>query len=149
LEFKLPKGGELMRFKEISRQTREDLLASSLNPDHVVELILKAFAEDLDGGNDVTSVATIPVDHQSIGEFRTRAVGVIAGIGVVRAVLEFVGIADFAVTINCAHQVEAGTVLLTARGNTRSLLLAERTALNFLNHLSGIATLTRRWVDAA
>jgi nicotinate-nucleotide pyrophosphorylase (carboxylating) len=147
LEFKLPKGGELMRFKEISRQTREDLLASSLNPDHVVELILKAFAEDLDGGNDVTSVATIPVDHQSIGEFRTRAVGVIAGIGVVRAVLEFVGIADFAVTINCAHQVEAGTVLLTARGNTRSLLLAERTALNFLNHLSGIATLTRRWVD--
>ena len=76
-----------MRFKEISRQTREDLLASSLNPDHVVELILKAFAEDLDGGNDVTSVATIPVDHQSIAEFRTRAVGVTGGRGVVRAVL--------------------------------------------------------------
>ena len=136
-----------MRFQDISRQTREDLLASSLNPDHVVELIIKAFAEDLDGGNDVTSVATIPIDHQSKGEFRTRAVGVVAGIGVVRAVLELVGIVETAVNIHCAHRVEAGTVILTARGNTRSLLLAERTALNFLGHLSGIATLTRCWVD--
>jgi nicotinate-nucleotide pyrophosphorylase (carboxylating) len=147
LEFEFPKGSELMKFKDISTQTREDLLKDSLNPDHVVELIIKAFKEDLTGGDDVTSVATIPMDHQSSGEFRTRAVGVVAGIGVVKAVLELVGITEIAVNIHGAHRVAAGTVLLSAHGNTRALLLAERTALNFLGHLSGIATLTRTWVD--
>jgi nicotinate-nucleotide pyrophosphorylase (carboxylating) len=54
---------------------------------------------------------------------------------------------DLESPILCAHNVEAGSVILTARGNTRALLLAERTSLNFLGHLSGIATLTRAWVD--
>jgi nicotinate-nucleotide pyrophosphorylase (carboxylating) len=57
------------------------------------------------------------------------------------------GITDLVSGVLCAHKVEAGTVILTARGNTRALLLAERTSLNFLGHLSGIATLTRKWVD--
>lgn len=136
-----------MLFREISEQTREDLMGACLDPDQVIDLVLGAFAEDLGGGEDVTSIATIPVAHQSAGEFRTRGVGAIAGIGVVKAVLEIVGITQIEANIHCAHKVEAGTVLLTARGNTRALLLAERTALNFLGHLSGIATLTRAWVD--
>ncbi|MEK6648766.1 MAG: carboxylating nicotinate-nucleotide diphosphorylase [Actinomycetota bacterium] len=136
-----------MKFAEISSQTRQDLRGVSLDPEQVVELILRAYKEDLEGGEDLTSVASIPVGHQSIGEFRTRAVGVVAGIGVVKAALELVGVTEIEVSIHCAHRVEVGTVLLTARGNTRALLLAERTALNFLGHLSGIATLTRTWVD--
>lgn len=107
----------------------------------------RAFNEDLQGGEDVTSVATIPVEHRSIGEFRVRTNGVVAGIEVARVALELVGITDLQSSVLCAHNVEAGSVVLTVRGNTRSLLLAERTALNFLCHLSGIATLTRAWVD--
>lgn len=136
-----------MKFLEISSQTRQDLLGVSLDPGQVIELILRAYKEDLEGGEDVTSVASIPVGHQSSGEFRTRALGVVAGVGVVKAALELVGVTEIDVNIHCAHRVEVGTVLLTARGNTRALLLAERTALNFLGHLSGIATLTRTWVD--
>lgn len=136
-----------MRYQDISDQTRADLFAASLNPEQVIDLIHRAFAEDLQGGEDVTSMATIPADHLSTGEFRTRATGVVAGIPIVRAVLETVGIGDITTPILCAHKVESGTVLMSVRANTRALLLAERTALNFLGHLSGIATLTRRWVD--
>jgi nicotinate-nucleotide pyrophosphorylase (carboxylating) len=136
-----------MIFGEISEQTREDLLGVWLDPEPVIELISKAYREDLAGGEDVTSIATVPVGHRSSGEFRTRKVGVVAGIPVARAVLELAGVTDLHCPIHCAHRVEVGTVVLVARGNTRALLLAERTALNFLSHLSGIATLTRKWVD--
>ena len=57
------------------------------------------------------------------------------------------GIVEIHLNTPPISQAEAGTLLLSARGNTRALLLAERSALNFLGHLSGIATLTRRWVD--
>lgn len=147
MEFEFAGSGELMIFADITEQTREDLLGVSLDPAQVVELVVRAYQEDLEGGEDVTSVATIPVGHQSRGEFRTRAAGVVAGIEVVKVALELVGVTEIEVNIHCAHRVEVGTVLLSARGSTRALLLAERTALNFLGHLSGIATLTRTWVD--
>ena len=111
-------------------------------------LIKLAIDEDLAGGVDITSVATIPADQRSIAQFVTRSSGVIAGIPAAVAVLEYVGITDISVPVTCAHEVVAGTVILEARGKTRDLLLAERTTLNFLTHLSGIATLTRAWVDA-
>ena len=136
-----------MRFHDISLQTTEELHGASLDADQVVELIHRAFEEDLQGGEDVTSVSTIPADHLSIGEFRSRAVGVVAGIPIAKAVLEIVGIGDISSQISSAQSVEAETVLISVQANTRALLLAERTALNFLGHLSGIATLTRRWVD--
>lgn len=138
-----------MKFQEISNQTRENLSRASLNPDQVIALVHRALEEDLQGGEDVTSVATIPAEQLSIGEFRTRsASGVIAGIPIARAVLESVGIYEITTPILCAHEVESGTVVIRVRANTRALLLAERTTLNFLSHLSGIATLTRKWVDA-
>ena len=136
-----------MRFSEISPQTREDLSAASLNPEEVVGLIHRAFEEDLQGGEDVTSVATVPADHASLGEFRSRSLGVVAGVPVAKAVLEIAGIGEISTSILCAHKVEVGTVVMSAHANTRALLLAERTVLNFLGHLSGIATLTRQWVD--
>ena len=136
-----------MKYHEISQLTADALRNAGLNPDHTVELVKRAFDEDLRGGEDVTSMATIAPDHISIGEFRLRESGVVAGLEVAKVALELVGITDLQTSILCAHNVEAGSVVLTARGNTRSLLLAERTALNFLSHLSGIATLTRKWVD--
>lgn len=136
-----------MKFYEISPLTVHALRSALLDPNHTVDLVKRAFKEDLQSGEDVTSVATIPADHHSTGEFRVRVDGVIAGIEVARVALELVGITEIDSRVLCAHKVEAGSVILTARGSTRSLLLAERTALNFLGRLSGIATLTRVWVD--
>ena len=116
--------------------------------DFLQALIELAFAEDLAGGQDITSNATIPESQNSVAEFVNRAPGVIAGLDVAVRVLEYVGINDISVLVAEGQEVPTGTVLLVARGNTRKLLLAERTALNFLTHLSGIATLTSHWVAA-
>ena len=112
------------------------------------ELIKRALAEDLQGGEDITSVATVSGDEKVVADFVSRKAGVIAGIEMAQAVLEEVGLTDIEVLIHDGESVQAGQVLMTVRGDTRAILLAERTALNFLGHLSGIATLTRRWVDA-
>ncbi|MEI9907931.1 MAG: carboxylating nicotinate-nucleotide diphosphorylase, partial [Actinomycetota bacterium] len=137
-----------MKFHDISNSTRQRLTQSRLNPDDIVRAVSLAFAEDLDGGEDVTSVATIPVDHKSIGEFVARDSGVIAGVDVVSVVLEMVGLHDIEQQVSDSERVEANTRLLSVRGDTREILLAERTALNFICHLSGIATLTSKWVEA-
>ena len=136
-----------MKFTAISPTTKQALLNISLDPEHTIDLVMRAYEEDLQGGEDATSVAMIPMDHVSTAEYRPRAHGVIAGIEVAKVALELVGITDFESGVLCAHNVEAGTVILSAHGNTRALLLAERASLNFLGHLSGIATLTRAWVD--
>ena len=112
------------------------------------ELIKRAIAEDLAGGEDITSVATVAGSSKIVADFVARKNGVIAGIEMAQGVLEEVGLSDIAVFVRDGESVSAGTVLLTVRGDTRAILLAERTALNFLGHLSGIATLTRTWVDA-
>lgn len=136
-----------MNFSAISSATHTALLNAALDPDHTIELVTRAIEEDLQGGQDVTSLATVPQEHRSTAEYRVRVNGVIAGIEVAKVVLEMVGVRDIESPILCAHDVAAGSVVLTARGNTRALLLAERTSLNFLGRLSGIATLTRAWVD--
>ena len=110
-------------------------------------LITMALAEDLSGGVDITSVATIPEAQMSTAEFVTRKPGVIAGISVAIEVLQSLGITDIQIKVQDGEEVPTGTVILVACGNTRKLLLAERTALNFLTHLSGIATETRKWVE--
>jgi nicotinate-nucleotide pyrophosphorylase (carboxylating) len=112
------------------------------------DLIKRALAEDLDGGEDITSVATVSGSERVVADFVARKSGTIAGIDIARAVLEEVGLTDVAVLVQDGARVEAGEVLMTVRGDTRAILLAERTALNFLGHLSGIATLTRTWVDS-
>lgn len=111
------------------------------------ELIKRALAEDLQGGEDITSVATVSGTEKVVADFVARKSGVIAGLDMARAVLVEVGLTDISVLIQDGTYVEAGAVLMTVRGDTRAILLAERTALNFLGHLSGIATLTHRWVN--
>ena len=110
------------------------------------ELIKAALAEDLAGGVDITSQATIAADATSVADFVARMDGVIAGINIAHAVLAEVGLTDVTLFKKDGDQVKVGDVLITVRGNTRAILLAERTALNFFGHLSGIATLTSKWV---
>jgi nicotinate-nucleotide pyrophosphorylase (carboxylating) len=112
------------------------------------ELIKRALAEDLAGGQDITSVATVSGSEKIVADFVSRSAGVIAGIDMARAVLEEVGLSDISVFVADGAKVAQGTVLMSVRGDTRAILLAERTALNFLGHLGGIATLTHTWVDA-
>ena len=112
------------------------------------DLVKAALAEDLAGGVDVTSVATIAADAELKAEFVARESGVVVGIEMAKAVLTEVGVAGIEVLVQDGASVKAGDVLIKVTGNARAILLAERTALNFLGHLSGIATLTRQWVKA-
>jgi nicotinate-nucleotide pyrophosphorylase (carboxylating) len=130
-----------------SKSLSELLLTSKLDPKNLENLIRIAIAEDLAGAVDVTSVATIPEEQSAVAEFWSRKPGVIAGIPVVCAVLEICGVTDYEVKKSDGEVVSSNTLLLIARGKTRSLLLAERTALNLIGRLSGIATLTKSWVD--
>ena len=110
------------------------------------DLVKAALAEDLAGGVDVTSVATIAADAELKAEFVARESGVVVGIEMAKAVLTEVGVAGIEVLVQDGASVKAGDVLIKVTGNARAILLAERTALNFLGHLSGIATLTNQWV---
>jgi nicotinate-nucleotide pyrophosphorylase (carboxylating) len=112
------------------------------------ELIKRAIAEDLAGGVDITSTATLAADAKLNAQFIARKDGVIAGIDMAIATLAEVGVTDATALVKDGDHVKGGTVLIKVTGNARGILLAERTALNFLGHLSGIATLTAQWVLA-
>jgi nicotinate-nucleotide pyrophosphorylase (carboxylating) len=112
------------------------------------DLIKRAISEDLDGGVDITSMATLAADAKVSAQFVSRKDGVVAGIDMAIATLSEVGVTDATALVKDGDHVKAGTVLIKVSGNARAILLAERTALNFLGHLSGIATLTSQWVQA-
>ena len=126
------------------------LEAAGLDPAYVEALVVATVAEDLDGGVDVTSTATVPAEQRSTVDLVARGTGVAAGIPVAAAVFDVVsdGDAQVAVVREDGARVGRGDVLLTASGRTRDLLTAERTALNLLCHLSGVATATAAWADA-
>ncbi len=131
----------------LSTPTRTALEAAGLDPAAVEDLARRTVAEDLAGGVDVTSVATVPADQRGTALFVPRAAGVVSGVPVAMAVLDVVGDVALAPTPD-GRAVQPGEVVLSATGAVRDLLTAERSALNLLCHLSGVATLTRRWVDA-
>ncbi len=133
----------------LSPATSAALARAGLDPAQVLDLVGRAVAEDLDGGEDVTSVATVPADLHGVAAFVPRADGTLAGLGVAMAVLDVVvpGVGLRALSGD-GDRVGPGQAVLEARGPVRSLLTAERTALNLLCHLSGVATLTATWVDA-
>jgi nicotinate-nucleotide pyrophosphorylase (carboxylating) len=113
-----------------------------------IETIRRALAEDL-GPGDITSECFIPANHLSTARILAKENAVLAGTGITHEVFRQV---DPRIKIEiCTHDGDTlapGDLILTAAGPTRALLSAERTALNFLQRLSGIATLTRRFVDA-
>jgi len=162
---------------ELPPELSARLSSSGLDPASVVRAVLAGLAEDLADGPDVTTAATIPQGQMGTAEIVARRPGVIAGLYVADAVFQLVG-ADIgsadrvqrAAALNVrsdlpsersrgfavsAHHriidgraVTPGTVLMTLEGPLDVILTAERTALNLLCHMSGVATLTRKWVDA-
>jgi nicotinate-nucleotide pyrophosphorylase (carboxylating) len=128
----------------------DELRAVGLDPATVAEVVNRALNEDLADGPDITSAATIGGAQRGRAEAVPRQAGVVAGLPVAAYVFAVVGAGRVEVQINAEDGEVAGVgqVLLTAQGPVRDLLTAERTALNLLTHLSGVATMTRIWVEA-
>ena len=129
----------------ISPSLVKNIEGAGLDVALIEQRVAGALAEDAHGG-DLTSKATISADHISKAHFTSRKRGVVAGTLVAAAVLEHCGVTNYEIVKKDGSSVSAGEVIIEVEGNTRAILLAERTALNFLSHLSGIATITSLWV---
>jgi nicotinate-nucleotide pyrophosphorylase (carboxylating) len=139
-------------------QMVESLLPLDLKHPEVLKLLQMALAEDLSAESelgaypaegDITSRATIPAGERLTGYFRAKAVGVVAGLSMARGVFQIIDPAlSFRTSPKDGDIVEKGQVIAQVEGDVRGLLAGERTALNFLGRMSGIATLTRRYVEA-
>ena len=139
-----------MRTHKLSSSTAAALVSAGLQVKDVQRVIKEALREDLGAGPDVTTQSTVPKDQRSKAVFATRSAGCIAGIDIAVAVLEMVcGPKNVLVEKKAsdADRVIPGQVLMHVTAPTRGLLTAERTALNLLGHLSGIASATRKWAD--
>jgi nicotinate-nucleotide pyrophosphorylase (carboxylating) len=125
------------------------IAGAGLDPRKVYEDVVAALQEDLPG-EDVTSVATIDPAAVATADLVARADGVVAGLDVAELVFRVVAgqKVDVSRNVEDGKSVERGDVLMTVTGPVIELLTAERTALNYLCHLSGVASATRRWVDA-
>jgi nicotinate-nucleotide pyrophosphorylase (carboxylating) len=144
---------------ELGAELSAQLSSSGLDPASVVRVIRAGLAEDLADGPDVTTEATVPRERMGTADLVARQPGVIAGLLVADAVFQLVrsGLPpepSRGLPVSTRHNitdgsaVTPGTTLMTVTGSLASILTAERTALNLLCHMSGIATLTRQWVDA-
>ncbi|WP_428844180.1 carboxylating nicotinate-nucleotide diphosphorylase [Dietzia natronolimnaea] len=136
----------------------DDLFDPDTRADALIA-IRRALEEDLRYGPDATSLATVPADARATARLATRSDGVVVGLPLIELVLTEVlgpggdgsdgGGADFSVTLHArdGDRVSAGDVVAEIGAPTRGLLTAERTLLNLVCHLSGVATATRAWVD--
>lgn len=128
--------------------------STALSADELVEakaVIVRALEEDLRYGPDVTTLATVPAGARTTATMATREPGVIAGVDLALLVLdEVLGAGGYTVLerVRDGARLQAGQSLLRLTAPTQGLLTAERTMLNLVCHLSGIATATARWVDA-
>jgi nicotinate-nucleotide pyrophosphorylase (carboxylating) len=121
----------------------------TLEPDAYLDLVRRALAEDL-GTGDITTMATVPPDLVAEASFLARTACVVAGLEIARQVFrELDPDVRFTSHVPDGRRCEAGASIASVRGRAAALLSAERTALNFLQHLTGIATVTRRYVEAA
>lgn len=112
-------------------------------------VVATALEEDLRYGPDATTTATVPDDAVAVAELTPRAFGTVAGIPAALAVFESVlDAVEVLAERKDGERVRPGEPVLVVRGRVRGLLTAERTALNLLCHLSGVATATAAWVDA-
>lgn len=117
------------------------------NSEYIVDLIRRALAEDVESG-DATTAATVPPHVEARAHIMTRQTLVCAGLPIAEKVFRAL---DPEIHVTCVHNdgsfVEPGVEIVQIRGNARAILTGERTTLNFLAHLCGIATLTRRFVE--
>jgi nicotinate-nucleotide pyrophosphorylase (carboxylating) len=135
----------------LNEEIAQRLRAAGLDPAAVSALVAVALAEDLAGGADVTTAATVPDGARGQADLVARVAGVVAGLPVTETAF---WLASAGGEVACTpratdgDRVAAGQSVLTVTGPISALLTAERTALNLLCHLSGVATLTRQWADA-
>jgi len=134
----------------MNESTVEALRTAGIDPAEVARVVRTALDEDLGPDRlDVTSVATIPDDQTDTADVVARADGVVAGLAVAAAVFEEVDARTrWESAARDGEWVARGAVLATVTGPTRALLTSERTALNLLCRMSGVATHTRAWADA-
>jgi nicotinate-nucleotide pyrophosphorylase (carboxylating) len=140
----------LRAFDDLPAGLVDELADAGLDPLDVYAHVVAALGEDLPGGVDVTSQATIPADARAVADFGARDAGVVAGLGIAALVLHTVAGDDLTIEHRApdGSRVAAGDVVMRVHGPTRGLLTGERTALNLACHLSGVATATSHWVDA-
>ncbi|MBF4762469.1 carboxylating nicotinate-nucleotide diphosphorylase [Nocardioides islandensis] len=140
----------LRSFDDLPAGLVDELADAGLDPLDVYAHVVAALGEDLPGGVDVTSQATIPADARAVADFGARDAGVVAGLGIAALVLHTVAGDDLTIEHRApdGSRVAAGDVVMRVHGPTRGLLTGERTALNLACHLSGVATATSHWVDA-
>lgn len=136
-------------FADLPTALVTELDDAGLDPRAVYDSVVEAIDEDVPEV-DVTSEATIPASTTATADLVVRGEGVLAGAAVAELVMRFVAGSHIEVSreIPDGSRVGPGDVVLTVHGPVRMLLTAERTALNYLGHLSGVATATRTWVDA-
>jgi nicotinate-nucleotide pyrophosphorylase (carboxylating) len=128
----------------------EKLLAAGLDPDDTERVVRGALDEDFRYGPDLTSAATAAPGASAVAGVVARQPGVLAGLPVALAVLDVAGVLPEAAEPLCddGDRIGRGTEVLRVNAPLREVLGAERTLLNFMTHLSGVATATRAWVDA-
>ena len=130
--------------KEFQQITWDDVVE-----DDCRQLVRLAVREDLDRTNDWTTLALVPSDRTGRAAMVARQAGVLCGLKAVEVVLdEMESGLKLETTVADGDTIEAGTEIAGLEGSVRSLLICERTVLNFLGRLSGVATLTRQYVDA-
>lgn len=130
----------------ISASLAERLRAQQLDPAALEELINRALTEDF-ANEDKTTLATITAEQTATAKVVSRKVGVVAGVNVAAAVFEIAGVSNIETLKKCGEPVAAGETIMNVTGKTRSILSCERVALNLISHLSGIATVTKNWVE--
>jgi len=133
----------------LSAETETQLRAAGLDPAAVVDLVGRALVEDLGDGGDITSLTTVPEHAHCTVEVVSRSAGTLAGLPVLLAVADLAP-GSVTVRLRCpdGSRLQPGRAVARLTGQTRAVLAIERTALNLLGHLSGVASLTASWVAA-
>jgi nicotinate-nucleotide pyrophosphorylase (carboxylating) len=137
-------------YADVPRPLVQELAAAGLDPRAVFEHVVLAFDEDLpDGADDATSAAMPPMGR-AVADIAAREEGVVAGLAVAELAFRYAlgDAVEVTARVPDGTRVHPGDVVLTVSGPVAGVLTAERTALNFASHLSGVATATSRWVDA-
>lgn len=131
---------------------KRDYLAQTIDPpllDDLSQLVRLAMREDLDRGMDITTMALVPAGLRGSASLIARKTGIVAGIDLIEAMLQEMdsGI-EWSQLVGDGQEVQVGQSLANLAGEARELLTCERTILNFVCRMSGIASLTRNFVDA-
>ncbi|GAB3854035.1 carboxylating nicotinate-nucleotide diphosphorylase [Nocardioides maradonensis] len=137
-------------YDELPTALVDEIAAAGLDPRAIYTHVALAFDEDLPGGVDDVTSAAMPDMGVAVGDFAAREPGVVAGLAIAELAFRYAlgDTVELTGRIPDGTHVKPGDVVLTATGPVQGVLTAERTALNFASHLSGVATATSLWVEA-